>query len=381
MRYAFIWATLNDPDINGLPIEDRCRIMEVSDSGYYHWRARTHPPSKPIKKPVAANAAAEEARSSTPCAQNEKHSGGVFCAPKGRAPAPSSEASPEASEDCSEPVPPTDAPKGAEPSQPASEQPKRRKIVSEEIIIGTANTVRKSLGYTPGYRQMRVYLRGYGVHVGVKRLRRVLRDHGIIGYRHRKRFVRTTDSNHCLPVFPNLLNRNFAVGELHRAWVSDITYLPLPNGRYWYLCTFMDLGSRRILGYSIGSKMDTPFVLEALDMAVQARLQEGLDVAGTIVHSDQGTQYCSRLYQTYLGENDLVCSMSRRSECWDNAPGESIWSSVKRETLIGHSCYQDEHDCVRKVMRWIDLYNSRRPHSSIGMQSPINYEALLLKAS
>ncbi len=372
---------MDDPEIKGLSIEERCRILEVSDSGYYHWRARKHPPSKPKKKPVAANAAATEARSSTPCAQNEKHSGGVFCAPKGRAPAPSSEAIPGASEAPSEPVPQVDAPMRTEPSEPASEQSLRRKIVSEEIILGTANTVRKSLGYTPGYRQMRVYLRDYGVHVGVKRLRRVLRDHGIIGYRHRKRFVRTTDSNHCLPVFPNLLDRNFAVGVLNRAWVSDITYLPLPGGRYWYLCTFMDLGSRRILGYSLDAKMDTEFVLKALDMAVQTRRQEGHDVAGTIVHSDQGTQYCSRLYQTYLGENDLVCSMSRRSECWDNAPGESIWSSVKRETLIGHSCYQDEHDCVRRVMRWIDLYNSRRPHSSIGMQSPINYEALLLKAS
>lgn len=129
--------------------------------------------------------------------------------------------------------------------------------------------------------------------------------------------------------YPNLLNRNFVPGELNRAWVSDITYLPTPTGPS-FLATFMDLGSRRILGWAIDTTMSTQLVLRAFNMAVRIRNAERISLDGTIVHSDRGTQYCSKLFQSRLNELNMRSSMSEVGQCWDNAPGEAIWSSLKR---------------------------------------------------
>ena len=184
MRYAFLLKTLPDPDLLGMPITERCRILGVSPSGFYEWRNRQL----------------------------------------------------------------------GYPRQKAY-QAKRSKI-NDETIVMTIRRIRKDLGYTPGYRQFHALLRRCGIHVGLKRLQRTLREHGYIGYRHRRRPYKTTDSNHRLTVYPNLLNRNFVPGELNRAWVSDITYLPTPTGPS-FLATFMDLGSRRILGWAIDTTMST----------------------------------------------------------------------------------------------------------------------------
>ena len=124
-----------------------------------------------------------------------------------------------------------------------------------------------------------------------------MRVNGIIGYRHLKRTVKTTDSNHNMFVYPNLLGRNFAPGTLNRARVSDITYLPTAQG-WGFLATILDLGSRRILGWAMDTSMTTDLVLKALNMAVRTR---GINaVAGTIMHSDRGTQYCSAAFQNRL---------------------------------------------------------------------------------
>lgn len=190
---------------------------------------------------------------------------------------------------------------------------------------------------------------------------------------HRKRPYKTTDSNHDMTVYPNLLNRDFRPGKLNRAWVSDITYLPTPNGTS-YLATFMDLGSRRILGWAIDTKMTTELILKALDMAVQTRRQERFSVTGTIVHSDRGSQYCSQKFQGRLAQLNMRPSMSRSGNCWDNAPGESIWSSLKREVLIGWKRFAGHEAAVAAVAHWIHVYNHARPHSSIAMKTPLEYE-------
>lgn len=185
-----------------------------------------------------------------------------------------------------------------------------------------------------GYRQFHALLRRYGIHVGLKRLQRTLREQGFIGYRHHRRPYKTTDSNHRLSVYPNLLNRNFVPGELNRAWVSDITYLPTPIGPS-FLATFMDLGSRKIfLGWAIDTTMSTQLVLRAFNMAVRIRNAERISLDGTIVHSDRVTQYCSKLLQSRLNDLNMRSSMSEVGQYWDNAPREAIWSSLKRETLI-----------------------------------------------
>lgn len=181
--------------------------------------------------------------------------------------------------------------------------------VSDETVIAGVKKLREDMGYTPGYRQVHAMLRDLNIKVDVKRLQRLLRSHGYIGYRHRRRYVKTTDSDHYLTVYPNLLQRNFEPGRVNRAWVSDITYLATEQG-FTYLVTFMDIGTRRVVGWAINTKMTTEFVLNAFDMAVQLRKAQGYDLAGTIVHSDRGSQYCSKLFQSRLSELNMRPSMS-----------------------------------------------------------------------
>ena len=207
-------------------------------------------------------------------------------------------------------------------------------MLSDETVLASVRLLRGLLDYTPGYRQFHELLRKQGIRVGVSRLQHLLRSNGFIGYRHSRRPYQKTDSNHDMTVYPNLLNRDFRPGKLNRAWVSDITYLPPPNGPS-YLATFMNQGSRRILGWAIDTKMTTDLIMNAHDMAVQTRKQERLSVAGTIVHSDRGSQFCSQKFQGRLAQLNMRPSMSRSGNSWDNAPGESIWSSLKREILIG----------------------------------------------
>ncbi len=247
---------------------------------------------------------------------------------------------------------------------------KCKKVISDETVLRQAKNIRNEMKYTPGYRKC--------VCIGVKRLRGVLRVNGIIGYRHFKRTVKTTDSNHNMFVYPNLLGRNFAPGTLNRAWVSDITYLPTTQG-WGFLATILDLGSRRILGWAMDTSMTTDLVLRALNMAVRTRGSNA--VAGTIMHSDRGTQYCPAAFQNRLMQLDMRCSMSDVGQCWDNAPGESIWSSLKRETLIGRKRFDSYEQAVVTVTRWIETYNTIRPRSTIGMLAPVNYEKQLLGVS
>lgn len=304
MRYAFLLKTLPDPDLLGMPITERCRILGVSPSGYYEWRNRQ-----------------------LGCPRQKTY------------------------------------------------QAERSKI-NDETIVMTIRRIRKDLGYTPGYRQFHALLRRCGIHVGLKRLQRTLREHGYIGYRHHRRPYKTTDSNHRLTVYPNLLNRNFVPGELNRAWVSYNTYLPTPVGPS-FLATFMDLGSRRILGWAIDTSMSTQLVLRAFNMAVRIRKAERISLDGTIVLSDRGTQYCSKLFQSRLNELNMRSSMSEVGQCWDNAPSEAIWSSLKRETLIGRRMFSSHEAAAREVTHWINIYNQLRPHSAIGMQIPLEYDRSL----
>ena len=229
---------------------------------------------------------------------------------------------------------------------------KCKKVISDETVLRQAKIIRNEMKYTPGYPQMHALMRQRGVCIGVKRLRGVLRVNGIIGYRHFKRTVKTTDSNHNMFVYPNLLGRDFAPGTLNRAWVSDITYLPTTQG-WGFLATILDLGSRRILGWAMDTSMTTDLVLRALNMAVRTRGSNA--VAGTIMHSDRGTQYCSAAFQN--------------------------WSSLKRETLIGRKRFDSYEQAVVTVTRWIETYNTIRPHSTIGMLAPVNYEKQLLGVS
>ena len=197
---------------------------------------------------------------------------------------------------------------------------------------------------------------------------RLMRDSGIRAKTARK-FRCTTDSNHDLPVAENLLDRQFDPGAPNEAWVADITYIPTREG-WLYLAAVEDLYSRQIVGWSMSERMTSRRVVDALEMAVSRRLPgEGL-----VAHSDRGSQYASDHYQGLLEQHGITYSMSRRGDCWDNAPMESFFASLKKE-LVHHENYRTRVEARASVFEYIEVfYNRVRRHSALGYLSPVGYE-------
>ena len=175
-----------------------------------------------------------------------------------------------------------------------------------------------------------------------------------------------------LPVAENLLNRQFTVAAPNVVWVSDITYIPTREG-WLYLATVEDLFSRRIVGWSLPERMTRQLVIDALQMAVDRRGPS----AGLLHHSDRGSQYASDDYQAMLARQGMICSMSRRGNCWDNAVMASFYSTLKTE-LIYRCDFQSREEARRAIVEYIEMfYNSVRRHSSLGYVSPAAYELAL----
>ena len=180
-----------------------------------------------------------------------------------------------------------------------------------------------------------------------------------------KRFKITTNSNHDKAIAPNLLQQEFSVERPNQAWSSDITYIWTAEG-WQYLAGIKDLYSREIVGYAISPRMTTALCLDALKMAIKQRRP----ASGLIVHSDRGSQYCSNAYRAYLDRYHLVCSMSRKGNCYDNAPIESFWGSLKNE-LIHQTHYTTREQSRREIVEWIEIfYNRVRRHTKLGNISP-----------
>ena len=188
----------------------------------------------------------------------------------------------------------------------------------------------------------------------------------------KRKFKHTTDSNHKLPVAENLLNRQFMQNEPNRVWVSDITYVPTREG-WLYLATVQDLFSRKIVGWAMSSRIDRQLAIDALRMAVVNRRPP----LGLLHHSDRGSQYASHDYQDVLEEYGMICSMSRKGNCWDNAVMESFYHSIKTE-LIHHEDFQTREEARRAIFEYIEVfYNRVRRHSTLGYVSPLEYELAL----
>ncbi len=229
-------------------------------------------------------------------------------------------------------------------------------------------------GHVPGVLVCHHLLREKGLRVDLKRLRRLMRANGLLHRFHRK-YVQTTDSNHDLKKSPNLIVRRFDQFGINQAWCGDITYIPTAEG-WLYLASVLDLGTRRLVGYSFGAQMTKQLVIDALLKAYKNETPS----AGCIFHSDQGSQYCSVAFQDTLTEHHMISSMSRRGQCWDNAPAESFWATLKRENLPISGSFESRAQAQEKVQNWIYYYNGRRPHSKLSMKSPNAYYAELLKA-
>lgn len=218
-----------------------------------------------------------------------------------------------------------------------------------------------------GSRRMSKALRALGYDVGRHKVSRLMKELDLV-VKKTRRFKVTTHSKHKFPVAPNLLNREFLVSGPDKAWVVDITYLWTREG-WVYLAAVVDLFSRKIVGWAMSHRMATDLTLEALRMAYWCRKP----AAGLLHHSDQGSQYASHDYQNELKKHHMVCSMSRKGNCWDNAVMERFFGSLKREQT-DHYSYSTRKGVMRDVVDYIMFYNNHRLHSYLGYSSPVNFE-------
>ncbi len=208
-----------------------------------------------------------------------------------------------------------------------------------------------------------------GIRCACKRVARIMRENGIRARRKRK-FKVTTDSKHDFPIAPNLLDRNFTVEEPNSCWVSDITYISTYEG-WLYLCVIIDLFSRMVVGWSIASHLRAELAIDALDMAVALRNPP----KGLIFHSDRGIQYASRDFREKIAGYEIIQSMSRKGNCWDNACAESFFSTLKNEEVYKQK-YKTKAEARQSIFEYIAVYyNRRRSHSFLDYMSPEEYES------
>jgi putative transposase len=211
-------------------------------------------------------------------------------------------------------------------------------------------------------------LRSRGVRIGRHRVARLMREQRLCA-RPRRRFVRTTESNHGLPTPTNVLNRQFVVDDADRVWAGDVTFLPTLEG-WLYLAVVLDLYSRRVVGWAMSTHNDEALTLAALQMAIDHRQPS----AGLLHHSDRGTTYASGTYQDVLMQHGMICSMSRKGNCWDNAVVESFFSTLDIE-CANQRPFSSRSAARREVVEYIlGFYNPTRLHSSLGYMSPMEFE-------
>ena len=219
-----------------------------------------------------------------------------------------------------------------------------------------------------GSPRIRAELIARGHDCCVNTVAKAMRDNGIVA-KTAKKFRCTTDSKHDLPVAENLLGRQFNPASPNEAWVADITYIPTREG-WLYLAAVEDLYSRRVVGWSMADHLESRLVVDALALAVQRRLPD----AGLLAHSDRGSQYARDHYQRLLARHGITCSMSRRADCWDNAPMESFFASFKKELVHGAD-FATRAQARAAVVEYIEVfYNNQRRHSSLGYVAPAEYE-------
>lgn len=251
-------------------------------------------------------------------------------------------------------------------NRPQSERwQRRRELVAEMREIHADKDMRNY-----GSPRMHQELVARGRQVCENTVARLMQDHDLRSTTAQK-FRATTDSKHSHPVAQNHLNQEFEQSGPNRAWVSDITYIPTREG-WLYLVCVLDLYSRKVVGWSMSSRMTKELVLSALEMAVKRRCPDGEQ--SLLHHSDRGSQYCSAAFQAALLRSGIRCSMSRKGNCYDNAVMESFFATLKKE-LVHQSDYATRQEARQSLFEYVEVfYNRRRRHSALGYVSPDQYE-------
>ena len=249
-----------------------------------------------------------------------------------------------------------------------------RAKADEQLGVEIVAIHRRSRG-TYGSPRVHAELRAKDRRVGKKRVERLMRENGIAA-RRKRRFRRTTDSNHENPIAPNVLERNFVQEAPNKVWVTDVTYIFTAEG-WLYLAVMLDLFSRRVVGWATSDTNDRLLALDALYQALRARRPR----AGLVHHSDRGSPYASEDYRDALRERGIMASMSRTGDCWDNAVAESFFATLKGE-LVDHERYLTRAAAVASIGDYIEkFYNIQRRHSHLGYVSPIEFELRLQTAA
>ena len=247
-------------------------------------------------------------------------------------------------------------------------RPSGRKAANELLVQQIARVYHQKRGRY-GSPRITEQLQREGHRCNRKRVERLMRQHGLRGRTSRGHRVCTTQSDHDQPVAPNLLLGRAAPRRPNEVWVADITYVPTAQG-WLFVAAIMDLYSRQILGWSVWDSLHAGGALQALRRALVSRRYP----RGVIHHSDRGIQYACRAYRQELQSQGLVASMSRRGNCYDNAAMEAFWSTLKREVLDQSATWSMDR-VRRELFEYIEAtYNRSRLHSSLGYQSPVDFE-------
>jgi putative transposase len=248
------------------------------------------------------------------------------------------------------------------------DRPESARKQADWRLSGEIKKVFEDSRQTYGTRRIQDTLRDQGQRVSRDRIGRLMLQQGL-RCKTRRRFRATTNSKHNLPVAPNHLARQFQVAEPDQAYVGDITSVATGEG-WLYLAVFLDLFSRQVAGWAMSAWMTADLVIDALPMA-RWRRRPG---EGLLVHSDRGSQYASGRFQALLKQQGYVCSMSRKGNCWDNAPAESFFHTLKT-ALIHHRRFETREQAKQEIFEYIDVfYNRQRKHSTLGYRTPLECE-------
>lgn len=243
------------------------------------------------------------------------------------------------------------------------------RAVEDQILASKVAEIHAQSRQTYGAPRIVDELRSRGGRHGRNRIARIMRSKGLSGRQKGRYRVRTTDSNHDHPIAPNRLAEAPSPCAPNQIWVADITYIPTGEG-WLYLAAVLDLHSRKIVGWAMGSSLDSALVLSALSMAI---LHRG-PAAGLLFHSDRGVQYAAGDFRAALADAGLIPSMSRRGNCYDNAAMESFWSTLKIE-LVYRRDFTTHRQAKTEIFDYIEtFYNRQRIHTSLDGLSPSNFE-------